>query len=72
MEPAPFSSLLPDAPAPPAAPARRRVSVLLPMPFAGPFDYAAPPNMPLNPGDVVVVPLGRRRETGVVWEPNPN
>ncbi|BBC79246.1 primosomal protein N' [Acetobacter orientalis] len=28
--------------------------------------------MPLNPGDVVVVPLGRRRETGVVWEPNPN
>ncbi|WP_094754945.1 primosomal protein N' [Acetobacter orientalis] len=72
MEPALFSSLLPDAPAPPAAPARRRVSVLLPMPFAGPFDYAAPPNMPLNPGDVVVVPLGRRRETGVVWEPNPN
>ncbi|MFT9398677.1 primosomal protein N' [Acetobacter sp.] len=74
MEPASFSSLLHDD-APPQSAAkqgRRRVAVLLPMPFPGPFDYAVPPDMPLQPGDIVVVPLGRRQETGVVWESNPS
>ena len=42
--------------------------MLLPMPFPGPFDYAAPADMPLLPGDIVTVPLGHRRQTGVVWD----
>lgn len=45
-----------------------RISVLLPMPFAGPFDYRAPADMDLQPGDIVVAPLGKRQETGVVWD----
>ncbi|MDE7547293.1 primosomal protein N' [Acetobacter fabarum] len=44
-----------------------RVPVLLPMPFTGPFDYKAPASMALKPGDIVSVPLGNRRQTGVVW-----
>ncbi|WP_086635889.1 primosomal protein N' [Acetobacter sp. DsW_059] len=47
---------------------QQRVSVLLPMPFKGPFDYLSPPDITLNPGDIVLVPLGRRQKTGVVWE----
>ncbi|MFT8719019.1 primosomal protein N' [Acetobacter sp.] len=52
-------------------PSRKRVSVLLPLPFPYPLDYAVPPALgdSLAPGDIVVVPLGGRRETGVVWEP---
>lgn len=42
--------------------------MLLPMPFPGPFDYAAPAEMSLQPGDIVTVPLGHRRQTGVVWD----
>lgn len=63
-----------DKPAPgrkPGAAARRRVSVLLPLPFPGPFDYALPDDGRLDdvrPGEVVSVPLGRRTETGVVWD----
>ncbi|WP_456303594.1 primosomal protein N' family DNA-binding protein, partial [Acetobacter papayae] len=49
-----------------------RVSVLLPMPFAGAFDYVAPAPMALQPGDIVTVPLGRRFETGVVWDATPD
>ena len=45
-----------------------RVPVLLPYPFAGPFDYALPPGMQAQPGDVVLVPLNRRQEVGVVWD----
>ena len=45
----------------------RRVPVLLPYPLQGPFDYRVPPNLHLQPGDVVVVPLNRREEVGVVW-----
>ena len=41
--------------------------MLLPYPFAGPFDYA-PGQVALAPGDVVLVPLGRRQEIGVVWD----
>ncbi len=65
----------------------RRVSVLLPYPFAGPFDYALPEGNPggeadgadlegagAEPGSLVVVPLGSRDVVGVVWdaEPDPN
>jgi primosomal protein N' (replication factor Y) len=45
-----------------------RVPVLLPYPFAGPFDYAVPPGMSAEPGDIVLVPLNRRAEVGVVWD----
>jgi primosomal protein N' (replication factor Y) len=42
--------------------------VLLPYPFAGPFDYAVPDGMDVRPGDLVLVPLNRRAEVGVVWD----
>jgi primosomal protein N' (replication factor Y) len=45
-----------------------RVPVLLPYPFAGPFDYAVPPTAAYAPGDIVLVPLNRRQEAGVVWD----
>jgi len=47
----------------------RRVPVLLAYPFAGPFDYRVPPGLDPKPGDVVLVPLNRREEVGVVWDP---
>ena len=46
----------------------RRVPVLLPYPFPAPFDYAVPEGMDVQPGDVVLVPLNRRQEVGVVWD----
>jgi primosomal protein N' (replication factor Y) len=42
--------------------------VLLPYPFAGPFDYAVPEGSGFVPGDIVLVPLNRRQEAGVVWD----
>src|ERR1700735_3440614 len=45
----------------------RRVPVMLPYPFPGPFDYRVPPDLDPKPGDVVLVPLNRREEIGVVW-----
>jgi primosomal protein N' (replication factor Y) len=42
--------------------------VLLPYPFAGPFDYAVPDGGAYAPGDIVLVPLNRRQEAGVVWD----
>ncbi len=47
---------------------RRRVPVLLPYPFPGPFDYRVPRELDPRPGDVVLVPLNRREEVGVVWD----
>ncbi|MBV8915585.1 MAG: hypothetical protein JOZ05_21430, partial [Acetobacteraceae bacterium] len=47
---------------------RKRVPVLLPRPFRGPFDYAVPDGADPQPGDVVLVPLNRREEVGVVWD----
>ena len=46
----------------------RRVQVLLPYPFPGPFDYSVPPDCDPHPGDVALVPLNRREELGVVWD----
>ena len=54
------------------APARKRVPVLLPRPFRGPFDYAVPDTLDPQPGDVVTVPLNRREEIGVVWDGPPD
>lgn len=45
------------------------VSVLLPLPVVGPYDYLVPPGMDAVPGDFVHVPLGSRELTGVVWGP---
>ena len=42
--------------------------MLLPRPFRGPFDYAVPAGADPRPGDVVLVPLNRREEVGVVWD----
>ena len=44
-----------------------RVKVLLPLPVGGGYDYRAPADMALSPGDFVRVPLGPRHMTGVVW-----
>jgi len=44
-----------------------RVSVLLPLPLSGAYDYIVPAGMALTPGDFVRVPLARRRLVGVVW-----
>jgi primosomal protein N' (replication factor Y) len=44
-----------------------RVSVLLPLPLAGPYDYRADAAMELARGDFVEVPLGSRELVGVVW-----
>src|SRR5258708_211401 len=46
---------------------RRRVSVLLPLPLAGAYDYLVPPELTLEPGDFVVAPLGPNAFLGVVW-----
>jgi primosomal protein N' (replication factor Y) len=42
------------------------VAVLLPLPLAGAYDYRVGAEA-LAPGDMVVVPLGRREAIGVVW-----
>jgi primosomal protein N' (replication factor Y) (superfamily II helicase) len=44
-----------------------RVSVLLPLPLAGAYDYLAPREWALKPGDFVAVPLGRNETLGAVW-----
>ena len=44
-----------------------RVSVLLPLPLAGAYDYAADSDLALQSGDYVAVPLGSREVVGVVW-----
>ncbi len=54
------------------APPRKRVPVLLPRPFRGPFDYAVGEGQEPQPGDVVLVPLNRREEIGVVWDGAPD
>src|SRR5205823_4320884 len=46
----------------------KRVPVMLPYPFPGPFDYRVPTELDPQPGDVVLVPLNRREEVGVVWD----
>ena len=45
----------------------QRVAVLLPLPLAGPYDYLVGDQDRFQLGDIVDVPLGTRRATGVVW-----
>jgi primosomal protein N' (replication factor Y) len=49
-----------------------RVSVLLPLPLAGPLDYRLPPGDHASPGSVVMVPLHGRTLHGVVWDSAPD
>lgn len=43
------------------------VDVLLPVALDKAYSYAVPEGMHLAPGDVVLVPLGKRESTGTVW-----
>jgi primosomal protein N' (replication factor Y) len=58
---------MPERHASSAESTERRVSVLLPLPLAGAYDYSVPPELNVVPGDFVAVPLGRRQLVGVVW-----
>lgn len=44
------------------------LSVLLPLPLAGAYDYARPAGVRAEPGQYVRVPLGNRYLVGVVWD----
>ena len=44
-----------------------RVSVMLPLPLGGAYDYLVPDGIAVEPGAFVEVPLGRRQVAGVVW-----
>ncbi len=46
-----------------------RVRVLLLNAALGPLDYRVPDGMHVEPGSIVVAPLGPRQLAGVVWEP---
>ncbi|WP_448663347.1 primosomal protein N' [Sphingomonas sp. CJ20] len=46
-----------------------RVRVLVLHPALGPLDYRVPHGMTVEPGSIVVVPIGPRQYAGVVWEP---
>ena len=45
-----------------------RARVLLLNPALGPLDYRVPYGMTVEPGSIVLAPLGPRQMTGVVWE----
>ena len=45
-----------------------RARVLLLNPALGPLDYRVPHGMAVEPGSIVLAPLGPRQMTGVVWE----
>jgi len=46
-----------------------RISVLLPLPLAGCYDYRTPEEMEYTPGAIIEVPFGGRPAIGVVWGP---
>jgi primosomal protein N' (replication factor Y) len=46
-----------------------RVRVLLLNAALGPLDYRVPEHMHVEPGSIVMAPLGPRKVPGVVWEP---
>jgi primosomal protein N' (replication factor Y) (superfamily II helicase) len=48
------------------------VPVLLPLALDAPYDYLAPEGEDLAPGDFVLVPIGPRKEVGVVWPRDEN
>ncbi len=60
---------MPEGSASSAEGTERRVSVLLPLPLDGAYDYRVPQGMKLAPGDFVAVPLGNRKLSGMLWGP---
>src|SRR6187455_1156678 len=46
-----------------------RARVLVMNSALGPLDYRVPEGMHVEPGSVVVAPLGPRQIVGIVWEP---
>jgi len=48
----------------------QRARVLLLNAALGPLDYRVPSEMTVEPGSIVVAPLGPRQLLGVVWEPD--
>lgn len=48
-----------------------QIRVLLPLPLAEPFTYRVGDAGPLQPGDIVEVPIGNRVSLGVVWDGAP-
>ncbi|TGX55162.1 primosomal protein N' [Sphingomonas gei] len=46
-----------------------RARILVLHPALGPLDYRVPQGMQVEPGSIVVVPIGPRQYPGVVWEP---
>ena len=49
-------------------PEATRVSVVLPLPLSGSYDYSLPAHLTAPAGSFVEVPLGPRRMLGVVWD----
>ncbi|WP_176082510.1 primosomal protein N' [Martelella sp. HB161492] len=47
---------------------KRTVPVLVPLPVQGPYSYAVPEGMAVQPGSIVQVPVGPRQLIGVVWD----
>jgi primosomal protein N' (replication factor Y) len=47
----------------------KRARILLLNAALGPLDYRVPDGMSVEPGSIVLAPLGPRQMTGVVWEP---
>ena len=43
------------------------VDVLMPVAVDTAYSYRTPPGLAVQPGDVVVAPLGPRETLGVVW-----
>jgi primosomal protein N' (replication factor Y) len=56
-----------DTTAPTGTSDQKRVSVMLPLPLAGAYDYKVDDDLALGDGDFVAVPLGSREVVGVVW-----
>jgi primosomal protein N' (replication factor Y) len=48
--------------------AMNRVRVVILNTALGPLDYSVPAGMDARPGSIVIVPLGPRQVTGVVWD----
>ncbi|WP_404336816.1 primosomal protein N' [Sphingomonas sp. MMS12-HWE2-04] len=46
-----------------------RARILVLHPALGPLDYRVPQGMHVEPGSIVIVPIGPRQYVGVVWEP---
>ena len=47
---------------------KRRVRLLVLNAALGPLDYSVPDTMAVEPGAVVIAPLGPRKVTGIVWD----